>query len=99
MHWPDGHLSEHADSQGEASNMNADSKHTKRLWLFGVIAAMGLMLGGPPQAYAQQDVAQTLKNTFQLHGYLENQEIIRSENYASVQRGVDTQPHRFAAVG
>ena len=60
--------------------MNADSKHRKRLWLFGMIATMGLMLGGPTRASAQQGVTQTLEDTFQLHGYVENQEIIRSEN-------------------
>ncbi len=78
--------------------MDADSKRTKRLWLFGVIATMGLTLGGPTRAYAQQSVAQTLKDTFQLHGYVENQEIIRSENYvsdyhvASIRNRIDLQP-------
>jgi hypothetical protein len=78
--------------------MDADSKRTKRLWLFGVIATMGLTLGGPTRAYAQQSVAQTLRDTFQLHGYVENQEIIRSENYvsdyhvASIRNRIDLQP-------
>jgi hypothetical protein len=63
--------------------MNADSKRTKRLWLFGAIATMGLMLGGPSRAYAQQGIAQTLEDSFQLHGYVENQEIIRNTNYVT----------------
>jgi hypothetical protein len=80
--------------------MDADSKRTKRLWLFGVIATMGLTLGGPTRAYAQQSVAQTLRDTFQLHGYVENQEIIRSEKLRKrLPRGVDPQPHRLAAFG
>jgi hypothetical protein len=63
--------------------MNADSKRRTRLWLFGAVATMGLMLSGQTRAYAQQGIAQNLEDTFELHGYLENQEIIRSENYAS----------------
>ena len=63
--------------------MNIHSKRRKRLWLFGMIATMGLMLGGLTRAYAQQGIAQNLEDSFQLHGYVENQEIIRSENYVS----------------
>ena len=68
------------------------------MWLFGAIATMGLMLSGPPRANAQQGVTQTLEDTFQLHGYVENQEIIRSENYvgdynvASIRNRIDLQP-------
>src|ERR1700752_4026864 len=82
----------------KSSNMNAYSTHRKRLWLFGMIATMGLMLGGATAAYAQQGIAQTLEDSFQLHGYLENQEIIRSENYvsdynvASIRNRIDVQP-------
>jgi hypothetical protein len=78
--------------------MNAHSKRGKRLWLFAVIAMIGLMLCGARRAYAQQELAQTLKHTFQLHGYLENQEIIRSENYdtdynvAQIRNRIDLQP-------
>jgi hypothetical protein len=85
-------------SQEKSSNMNADSKHRKRLSLFGMIATMGLMLGGAAEVYAQQGIAQTLEDSFQLHGYVENQEIIRSENYvsdytvASIRNRIDLQP-------
>src|SRR5258708_3619465 len=81
-----------------SSNMNADSKRRKRLWLFGAVATMGLMLSGQTRAYAQQGIAQNLEDTFELHGYLENQEIIRSENYASdyhvasIRNRIDLQP-------
>jgi len=81
----------------EAGNMNTDSKRRKQLWLLGMIA-IGLMLSGPTRAYAQQGIAQNLEDTFELHGYLENQEIIRSENYASdyhvasIRNRIDLQP-------
>jgi hypothetical protein len=81
-----------------SSNMNADSKRRKRLWLFGAVATMGLMLCGQTRAYAQQGIAQNLEDSFELHGYLENQEIIRSENYASdyhvasIRNRIDLQP-------
>src|SRR6202167_833396 len=78
--------------------MTADSKRGKRLWLLGMIATIGLMLGSPTRASAQQGVEQTLEDTFQLHGYVENQEIIRAENYvkdynvASIRNRIDLQP-------
>src|SRR5713226_3943595 len=81
-----------------SSNMNADSKRRKRLWLFGAVATMGLMLCGQTRAYAQQGIAQNLEDSFELHGYLENQEIIRAENYqsdynlASIRNRIDVQP-------
>ena len=53
-----------------SSNMNADSKRRKRLWLFGAVATMGLMLSGQTRAYAQQGIAQNLEDSFELHGYL-----------------------------
>ena len=52
----------------------------------------------PTAAYAQQGIAQNLEDSFQLHGYVENQEIIRSENYvgdynvASIRNRIDLQP-------
>ena len=62
--------------------MNVGGKSIERLWLLALVAALALvMMGGP--AYAQQGVMQNLEDSFELHGYLENQEIIRSENYVS----------------
>src|SRR6202161_2456187 len=78
--------------------MTADSKRGKRLWLLGMIATIGLMLGSPTRASAQQGVEQTLEDSFELHGYVENQEIIRAENYvsdynvASIRNRIDLQP-------
>ena len=63
-----------------------------------MVAMMGLMLGIPAGASAQQGVAQTLEDTFQLHGYVENQEIIRNTNYvtdynvASIRNRIDLEP-------
>jgi len=76
--------------------MNVGGKSRERLWLFGLVAALALMVGGP--AYAQQGIAQNLEDSFELHGYVENQEIIRSENYvtdynvASIRNRIDIQP-------
>ena len=73
--------------------MNVGGKSIERLWLLALVAALALvMMGGP--AYAQQGIAQNLEDSFELHGYVENQEIIRSENYVErLQRGVD--PNRI----
>ena len=79
------------------SDMNVGGKSIERLWLLGLVAALALvMMGGP--AYAQQGVMQNLEDSFELHGYAENQEIIRSENYvdgynvASIRNRLDLQP-------
>ena len=80
------------------SNMNVGGKSKERFWLLGLIATLALVVGGP--AYAQQGIAQNLEDSFELHGYVENQEIIRNENYVKrLQRGVDSQPNRLAALG
>jgi hypothetical protein len=67
--------------------------------MLGLVAALALVVGGPAsQAYAQQGIAQNLEDSFELHGYVENQEIIRSENYvgdynvASIRNRIDVQP-------
>jgi len=67
--------------------------------MLGLVAALALVVGGPAsQAFAQQGIAQNLEDSFELHGYLENQEIIRSENYvgdynlASIRNRIDLQP-------
>jgi len=79
------------------SNMNPSYKRGQR-WLLGLVAATGLMFCGLPRASAQQGVTQTLEDTFQLHGYMENQEIIRNTNYvtdynvASIRNRIDLQP-------
>ena len=76
--------------------MNVGGKSKERLWLLGLVAALALVVGGP--AYAQQGIAQNLEDSFELHGYVENQEIIRSENYvsdynvASIRNRIDLQP-------
>ncbi|MGD0136819.1 MAG: DUF1302 family protein [Bryobacteraceae bacterium] len=63
-----------------------------------MIATMVLILGVPIRASAQQGLSQTLEDTFQLHGYVENQEIIRNTNYvtdynvASIRNRIDLQP-------
>ncbi len=79
--------------------MNLGGKSKERLWLLGLVAALALVAGGPAsQAYAQQGIAQNLEDSFELHGYVENQEIIRSENYvsdynvASIRNRIDIQP-------
>jgi hypothetical protein len=79
--------------------MNLGGKSKERLWLLGLVAALALVVGGPAsQAYAQQGIAQNLEDSFELHGYVENQEIIRSENYvsdynvASIRNRIDIQP-------
>src|SRR5690349_19426004 len=79
--------------------MNVGGKSRERLWLLGLFAALALVVGGPAsQAYAQQGVMQNLEDSFELHGYVENQEIIRSENYvsdynvASIRNRIDIQP-------
>jgi len=79
--------------------MNVGGKSRERLWLLGLMAALALAVGGPAsRAYAQQGIAQNLEDSFELHGYLENQEIIRSENYvkdynmASIRNRLDLQP-------
>ncbi len=76
--------------------MNVGGKSRERLWLMGLVAALALVMGGP--AYAQQGVAQNLEDSFELHGYVENQEIIRAENYVrdynlpSIRNRIDLQP-------
>ena len=77
--------------------MNVGGKSIERLWLLALVVALALvMMGGP--AYAQQGIAQNLEDSFELHGYVENQEIIRSENYvddynmASIRTRLDLQP-------
>jgi uncharacterized protein DUF1302 len=61
--------------------------------LLGVLS--GLATAGRVQA---EDIWDTLKSTSQLHGYVENQEIIRNENYvrdyhvASIRNRIDLQP-------
>jgi hypothetical protein len=67
--------------------------------MLGLVAALALVVGGPAsQAFAQQGIGQNLEDSFELHGYLENQEIIRSENYvgdynlASIRNRIDLQP-------
>jgi len=76
--------------------MKVDGKSRERLWLLALVAALALVVGGP--AYAQQGVMQNLKDSFELHGYVENQEIIRSTNYetdynvASIRNRIDIQP-------
>jgi hypothetical protein len=79
--------------------MNVGGKSRERLWMLGLVAALALVVGGPAsQAFAQQGIAQNLEDSFELHGYLENQEIIRSENYvgdynlASIRNRIDLQP-------
>ncbi len=79
--------------------MKANWKSTERVWLFGLMAALALVVGGPAsRAYAQQGIAENLKDSFELHGYVENQEIIRAENYASdyhvasIRNRIDLQP-------
>src|SRR5271167_185300 len=79
--------------------MNLGGKGRERLWLWGLVAALALVVGGPAsQAFAQQGIAQNLEDSFELHGYVENQEIIRSENYvkdynvASIRNRIDIQP-------
>ncbi len=90
--------------------MSRLDKTRQCLWLSGV-CLLGLLsaLIVVPKAQAQEQApAQTqtqtggmfdeLKNTSQIHGYLENQEIIRSENYvkdynvASIRNRIDLQP-------
>ena len=76
--------------------MNVGGKSRERLWLLGLIAALALVVGGP--AYAQQGIMQNLEDSFELHGYVENQEILRSENFnnsynlASIRNRIDLQP-------
>jgi hypothetical protein len=79
--------------------MKANWKGTERVWLFGLMAALALVVGGPAsRAHAQQGLAENLKDSFELHGYVENQEIIRAENYqsdynvASIRNRIDIQP-------
>jgi hypothetical protein len=79
--------------------MKVNRKSTERVWLFGLMAALALVVGGPAsRAYAQQGIAENLKDSFELHGYVENQEIIRAENYvsdynlASFRNRIDVQP-------
>ena len=76
--------------------MNVGGRRKERLWLLGLLAALALVVGGP--AYAQQGIMQNLEDTFELHGYAENQEIIRSTNFqddynvASIRNRLDFQP-------
>src|ERR1700677_3937493 len=79
--------------------MNLGGKSRERLWLLGLLAALALVVGGPvSEAYAQQGIAQNLEDSFELHGYVENKEIIRAENYvsdynvASIRNRIDLQP-------
>src|ERR1700689_3772940 len=79
--------------------MNLGGKSRERLWLLGLLAALALVVGGPvSEAYAQQGIAQNLEDSFELHGYVENQEIIRAENYVSdynvapIRNRIDLQP-------
>src|SRR5271169_5488066 len=79
--------------------MNVGGKSRERLWMLGLVAALALVVGGPAsQAFAQQGIAQNLEDSFELHGYVENQEIIRAENYiqdynvASIRNRIDVQP-------
>src|SRR5882724_851104 len=79
--------------------MNVGGKGRERLWMLGLLAALALVVGGPASsAYAQQGIMQNLEDSFELHGYVENQEIIRSENYvtdynvASIRNRIDLQP-------
>src|ERR1039458_7393132 len=74
-------------------------KGRERLWLLGMMAALALVVGGPASlAYAQQGIMQNLEDSSEIHGYVENQEIIRSENYvkdynlASIRNRLDLQP-------
>jgi hypothetical protein len=55
--------------------MNVGGKSIERLWLLGLVAALALAVGGSAsRAYAQQGVMQNLEDSFELHGYVENQE-------------------------
>ena len=79
--------------------MNVGGKSRGRHWLLGLVAALALAVGGSAsRAYAQQGIMQNLEDSFELHGYLENQEIIRNENYvkgynmASIRNRIDLQP-------
>jgi uncharacterized protein DUF1302 len=76
--------------------MNVGGKSKERFWLLGLIATLALVVSG--SAYAQQGITQNLEDSFELHGYVENQEIIRNENYvkgynmASIRNRIDVQP-------
>ena len=76
--------------------MNVGGKSKERFWLLGLIATLALVVSG--SAYAQQGITQNLEDSFELHGYVENQEIIRNENYvkgynmASIRNRIDLQP-------
>ena len=79
--------------------MNVGGKGRGRLWSLVLVAALALVVGGTvSQAYAQQGITQNLEDSFELHGYVENQEIIRNENYvkgynvASIRNRIDLQP-------
>ncbi|HVB78510.1 MAG TPA: DUF1302 family protein [Candidatus Binataceae bacterium] len=79
--------------------MNVGGKSWERLWLLGLVAALALVVGGSAsRAYAQQGIMQNLEDSSELHGYVENQEIIRNENYvkgyhlASIRNRLDLQP-------
>ncbi len=79
--------------------MNVGGKGRGRLWSLVLVAALALVVGGTAsQAYAQQGITQNLEDSFELHGYVENQEIIRNENYvkgynvASIRNRIDLQP-------
>jgi hypothetical protein len=68
----------------------------QRFWWSGLVALLGLVVAG--SAHAQQGIMQNLEDTFELHGYVENQEIIRSYafesdyNVASIRNRIDLQP-------
>ena len=78
--------------------MNLGGKSKERLWLWAWWRRSRWWWVAASQAYAQQGIAQNLEDSFELHGYVENQEIIRSENYvsdynvASIRNRIDIQP-------
>jgi hypothetical protein len=78
--------------------MKLGEKSKRWFWLWGVAASLIMAMGGlNSRAYAQ-GIGETIKDSFELHGYLENQEIFRNENFiddyniASIRNRIDLQP-------
>ncbi len=76
-----------------------DAGWRNRYWLgLWAVAAFALVLSWPGAPARADSIGETITSSFGLHGYLENQEIIRNENFvtnyhvASIRNRLDLQP-------
>jgi hypothetical protein len=78
--------------------MEAGWKSRSWIGLWVVLAALAWVVSWPGALVYADSIGETITSSFGLHGYVENQEIIRSENFvtnyhvASIRNRIDLQP-------